>query len=280
MAQLNAAADGVNNNHRRAALPQRVFHYTSLPAALDIVASRQLWCSNTRYSNDPSESDYGQKLIEQVIRRDPHFKFTGLLQTIRVTESYATSFSADPDLQPQWRAYCLNGRGLAVGVGTDTLLKRKAMIFMRVEYVRRAQSELIRSMLDVFRQAIIAAAGNQSRLGQLLERLALGLIVVRAALKNRYYESEREYRLIDAVPANSYARSADVRFRATTTVVAPYLVADLTQSSAETAREPIEEVRVGPCLNYELVASALQLYCHKHRRRFEITKSKVRMRCE
>jgi hypothetical protein len=280
MIRLNAEVDQVINDHRRADMPKRVFHYTSLPAALEIVASKQLWCSNTRYSNDPSEADYGQKLIEQVIRRDPHFRLSGLLQTIRQTESYATSFSADPDLLPQWRAYCLNGRGVAVGVGTDTLLKRKALILMRVEYSRLGQFALVRSMLDVFRPAVLAAAGNRARLGQLLERLALGLIVVRAALKNRYYESEHEYRLVDAVPNNPYARAADIKFRATLTAVVPYLIADLTHSSSEARREPIEEVRVGPCLSYQLVASAFELYCHKHRRQFQITKSRVRMRCE
>src|SRR5438874_1560541 len=116
MDRLNAQADQVINDHRRSEMPGRVFHYTSLPSALQIVASKQLWCSNTRYSNDPSEGDYGQKLVEQVIRRDQHFRLSGLLQTIRQTESYAASFSADPDLLPQWRAYCLNGRGVAVGV--------------------------------------------------------------------------------------------------------------------------------------------------------------------
>lgn len=278
--QLNAAADKVILDHRSATIPARLFHYTSLPAALAIVESKQIWCSNSRYSNDPSEADYGQKLLEQVIRRDPLFKLSGLLETIRQTESYVTSFSADADLLPQWRAYCLNGRGVAVGVGADTLIKRKSMILVRVEYFRRTQFALVRSMLDVFRKAILSASTNSARLGQLLERLALGLIVIRAALKNGYYDSEREYRLIDAVPANRYARLADVKFRATSAAVVPYLVADLTQSRSANAQEPVEEVRVGPCLSYERVASALELYCHKNKRTFQVTKSKVRMSCD
>lgn len=174
LAELRKLGDAVLLAYRTASLlPESVYHYTSLAATVSIISSRRVWASNVAYSNDPSEGEYGHQVMIDVLKRDAHFSLGGLLQVISDIDCYATSFSADPDLLTQWRAYCRNGRGVALGVLSDVLALRKNMVFLRVEYDRSKQEQIIRDLLNVFRQPILAASGNQHLLQRLLELLAL-----------------------------------------------------------------------------------------------------------
>ncbi|PYQ26981.1 MAG: hypothetical protein DMF56_21765 [Acidobacteria bacterium] len=138
---IEAAADAVLANYRDVPpVPPIVYHYTSLAAALKIIETGKLWGSNLRYSNDPSEAEYGKHLLDDVLNQDRHLSLQGLRKGIAELDTYAVSLSADGDLLPQWRAYCRNGRGVAVGVEFDTLRQRQSMILCAL-YMMKASSE-------------------------------------------------------------------------------------------------------------------------------------------
>lgn len=165
MLDLQVNADRVFDSYRAAVpMPSSVFHYTSLEAAVAILRTHTVWCSNVSYSNDPAENAYGHNVLLETVKKDRDFAFAGLLKAIATVDCYATSFSADPDLLPQWRAYCANGRGVALGVDVDVLLKRRRMFFSRIEYDPSQQQQLIRNVMNVFRPAISAARANPRRL--------------------------------------------------------------------------------------------------------------------
>lgn len=277
---INAAADTVLAKYRDdPPIPSRVYHYTSLDAAMKVIESGKVWCSNLRYSNDPSEAEYGRGLLDKVLDADPDLKLDGLRSGIANLDTYAIAFSAEGDLLPQWRAYCRNGRGVALGVDFDTLHQRQSMVFMRVIYDEDEQRQYITDMLDVFRAPLLAARDNDFKLDPLVRDLAGYLAIIRSAMKSTAYESEREYRLLDLLPRELEGHKQDLQFRVTGGAVVPYLVADLTHSSGASAAEPIRELKVGPCLDHDLIAASFTLYRSQTGRNTDVSRSNVSMRC-
>ncbi|MGN6187149.1 MAG: DUF2971 domain-containing protein [Thermoanaerobaculia bacterium] len=280
-AAIAASANAVLDNYRdKSPVPTKVYHYTSLDAAMNMLESREVWCSNLRYSNDPSEAEYGKRLLDEVLDADPDLKLEGFRKEIADLDTYAASFSAESDLLPQWRAYCRNGRGVALGVDFDTLRQRKSMVLMRVIYDTAEQVQFVKDMLDVFRQPLLAARHDIIKLDPLARDLALYLAIIRSALKSTAYESEREYRLLDLLPRKLDGHHQGLQFRVSGGAVVPYLVANLTQSTGSFAAEPIREMKVGPCLDYSLIDASFTLYRSQTGRGTEVTCSSVSMRCE
>ena len=281
IAPILPAADSVLEKHRTTpALPETLYHYTSLDAAVQILRSRKMWCSNVVYANDPAEATYGHSVLDDVAKTDPHLKLQGLRSVLAELDCYIASFSGDGDLLPQWRAYCRNGRGVALGVDAQVLRQRGSLILARVIYKPAEQRQFVTDMMDVFRQPLLSAAGNASLLSRLVETLGLYLVIVRSALKSETYESEREYRLFDVLPADRSAHSTALGFRASGGMVIPFFEADLTASTSEAAGQPFREVRVGPCLDVPLLQRSLKTFAVQEQLRFSVTQSNVRMRCE
>lgn len=278
---LNRKADEVLDHYRTTPyLPPVLYHYTSLEAALHILEHRKMWCSNVFYANDPAEAVYGQSILDEVAKTDADLKLEGLRTVLEELDCYVASFSADGDLLPQWRAYCRNGRGVAVGVDAAVLRKRSSLILARVIYDQKTQRQFVTDMLDVFRQALLSARGNVPRLRRLLDALAMYLVIVRSALKIETYESEREFRLFDVLPADRAAHNVQLAFRASSGLIVPHFEADLTASNAENAAQPIREIRVGPCLDAPLIARSLKTFAIQEGLTFAVSSSQVRMRCD
>lgn len=281
MLELQVSADRVFETYRAALpMPSSVFHYTSLDAAVAILRDHTVWCSNVSYSNDPAENAYGYNILLETVKKDRDFAFAGLLKAIATVDCYATSFSADPDLLPQWRAYCGNGRGIAVGVDADVLLKRRRMFFSRVEYEPLQQQQIVRNLMDVFRPTILAARNNPRRLRWIIGTLATYFVAARSIFKSNAYESEREFRLFVTIPSVTAAQDDSLRFRTNKGSLVPYFAIDLSVSTAPRAAQPITEIRIGPCLDFQLLSSSLSLLLAKYELKPSITRSRVQMRCD
>ncbi len=274
-------ADMVLDHYRTTPfLPPVLYHYTSLEAALHILERRKMWCSNVVYANDPAEAVYGQGVLDEIAKTDPDLKLEGLRTVLEELDCYATSFSAEGDLLPQWRAYCRNGRGVAVGVDAAVLRKRSSLILARVIYDPKTQRQFVTDIIDIFRQAVLSARGNEPRLGRLVGALGLYLVIVRSALKTETYESEHEYRLFDVLPADRAAHNVQLAFRASGGLILPHFDADLTASNAENAAQPFREIRIGPCLDSALITRSLKTLAIQEGLIFTVSSSQVRMRCE
>lgn len=277
--RLSASADAVLWKYRDApSIPELVYHYTTVDTATTIALTRKVWCSNVTYSNDPAEGEYGKELLDEVVPRDRDFRFDGLRKVIAGLQTYAASFSAAGDVLPQWRAYCRNGRGVAIGVDSEVLKRRTSMIFMRVLYDRNEQEQIVKDMLDVFRAPVLSSHSDTARLKELVGRLALYMVIVRSVLKNPAYESEREYRLFDVLPAEE--PNPELHFRTTAMSAIPYLIADLSASAGENAAQPVRDIKLGWCLDSGLLSGSLKLFARQNALGFDVTRSRIRMRCD
>jgi hypothetical protein len=277
---LKVAVGKLLTGSARAPLPPVVYHYTSLDTAIKILNGFEMWCANVAFANDPSEGVHGQQVIADVLAKDRHFKLSGAQKLIAdEIDGYAVSFSAEPDQLTQWRSYCSNGRGVAIGIDTAVLSERKTVAFSHVEYDSARQEWLVQELLALFRAPIISATFQPTRLHRLVATLTLSLVIVRAMLKNHAYHSEREYRLLDALPKDPANHTTLIEFFPRGTLSVPFFRVDLRASNAPGAMQPVREVWIGPCLDFPSSSAAIQGTCAHMIEAFPIIASKVPMRC-
>jgi len=89
-----------------------IYHYTTMAGFKGIVESREIWATDLRYMNDPTELKLGYDYLNRTvcesgnsgntIERDPSIPI------------FACSFSKHEDVLSQWRAYAKGG-GVAIG---------------------------------------------------------------------------------------------------------------------------------------------------------------------
>lgn len=238
-------------------LPSVVYHYTSLAAMIDICQSGVIRCSNIRFSNDPAEVSYGHDLVEGLIRkRFRGIPFDALFRTMAKMDYYAASFSAAPDSLPQWRAYCANGRGVAIGFNSDVFARHEHLIFGRVEYERLRQEQFVNRVLDLYEPRIAEAEGDTASVARHVAEIGETLVIIAGLLKDEAYASEHEYRAFVTQPRVRQFQSYDVKFRATAGSVVPFLEF----SFADAAMPPVTEVMIGPCLDPAVTAPSIEAF--------------------
>ena len=278
---LKTAVGKLLTNSAPEAYPAIVYHYASLETAIKILNSFEMWCTNVSFSNDPSEGVYGQSLIDDVCTRDPDLLLAGARKLVAdEIEGYATSFSADPDELTQWRAYCANGRGVAIGVETEALLLRTHLVFTHIQYDHPQQVRLAKAILNVFRGLMLAAKSRPPRIRHLAYVLTVSFVILRAMLKDPTYHSEREYRLLDALPKDPKRHDTSLEYFQRRDQSVPFFRVDLRDSSAAGAKQPVREVYVGPCLDFADAEAQLRRTSAYNVQAFSIVRSRVPMRCD
>ncbi len=112
----------VNNNDD----PDILYHYTSQEGLLGIIENGEIWATDILYLNDEREFKLAFELACNLLssRISAASQKAQALQNIRslVTQVakdrrnvYVSSFSAKGDLLSQWRGYCPQGMGYAIG---------------------------------------------------------------------------------------------------------------------------------------------------------------------
>ena len=278
---LKTAAARLITNSTGEPRPEIVYHYTSLDTAIKILNSLEMWCTNVAFSNDPSEGIYGQGVIDRVCATDPDLLLAGARKLVSTEiDGYAISFSEAPDELTQWRSYCSNGRGVSIGVDTDVLAKRGSVAFCQIEYDGGRQEKLVRNILNLFRGRMLSARSWLPRLHRLAYVLTLSFVIVRGMLKDPAYHSEREYRLLDALPKDPKRHNTKIEHFQRGPTAVPFFRVDLRASTGAGAVQPIRKVYVGPCLDFGVAEAALKRTAAYAAQPFDIVKSAVPMRCD
>ena len=254
-------------------IPDHVFHYTSLPALVGIVTSSRIWCSDIRFSNDPAEVTYGREVIHEIIADNlDEQELVILRQWMQRAQYYAASFSAAPDSLPQWRAYCNNGRGVAIGFDTLQLLYNGRLELYPVEYDRSRQDALVRDVVQVYRD-LGGRAGDADIVAN-TRNLARTLIRLAGIFKDNAYEAEREFRLFTTRFRDAPGASPTVAYRASQSTIVPYLQMPLGNGPVL----PVVRVILGPCLEQDLTLGSVTEFLRASGYDIPVTRSAVRMR--
>jgi Protein of unknown function (DUF2971) len=259
--------------------PSSVFHYTRLNAFVSIVQTGNIWCSNVAYANDPAEITYGDEILSMMLKqRYPDFALKGVFATLADIDYYAAAFSAEGDLLPQWRAYCDNGKGIAIGFDTLSIMWTTHMIFSRVEYDQKRSIELAAEVMSRYAEPIRRAASDEER-WRLLQELALFFVSLRGIFKHPAYAAEREYRLFNTLPRPREAHDTHLLFRATASGLIPYYEIEvLPRGGVRSGRQTLNEVILGPCCDEPIESSVRAFLDQNGLQHVKVERSKVRMR--
>jgi hypothetical protein len=192
--------------------PVELFHYTDTAGLIGILQNKgELWVTDVRCLNDTDELALGYRLVEQAIQARSTHPAHGLLTRLLAHPAYVsglvftTSFSAEPDLLSQWRAYTGDGAGFAIGFVSATLSgleldgRQVPLNVLRVDYDPRAQAARAARLVDKCLEVLQSVEGQQQdhQLDQFLV-MALGLLLpaFAATCKNPGFTEEREYRVV------------------------------------------------------------------------------------
>jgi hypothetical protein len=248
-----------------------LYHYTNAAGLRGIFESQQLWFTDYRHLNDPSEFLHGLEFARDVARRlktgkDERAKFF-LDQFIanfrRETfdkgfEFYIASFSRDRNDLGQWRAYADNGQGFAIGFAPrlfevvedlppDKPPEAVGAVKYTLEDVNTLYLAPILEAAQLFLSAAITNADlikdDNIRLPFTLEMILrlMGTLIMRSLVtKHPAYEHEREVRLMIMGREAQLSHYVKTRFRGSEIV--PYI------PQPWPAREPgsVVEIVIGP----------------------------------
>jgi hypothetical protein len=212
---------------------------------MKIVDSKSIWATSVCYLNDTSEQSL---FLDLVRKRIPHIKFA-TAEEREAAESFQksceggfeyrpfiASFSAEGDSLPQWRSYCNEGNGVAIGFSTNCL--RRAAIttdtsvkpltrFDRVIYpdVSNGYPEIDKEIVERLKSATV----NLERMKRFpvkssdinLNDLFTFLLLQHACFrKSTSFRSENEYRLV----VDTFGAPFDLlRYRTTRSCMIPFL---------------------------------------------------------
>jgi hypothetical protein len=293
--------------------PQVVYHYTSMDTMTKIVQSASIWATSISYLNDTTEGEHFVKLIRD---RLPAYRkanpaeddaiFNAILQKGPPdfdSRPFVASFSREADSLPQWRSYCPNGNGVAIGFRVECLKrafveKRQPtgvvvpveahITFRKVEYLDESTAESfdddIRATAKLSRAIVANRPGG---VGPTAEIFKIFIELEACFKKHLSFSNEREYRLaVDPMPGKPNV----VEFRPTRSSLVPYIPVSIPREDSLHTRpegtEPIynslagrwqfiDRVVIGPTPNKALSIQAVHSFFRKHSMYVEVEPSHV-----
>lgn len=255
-----------------------LYHYCDAHALLNILKTRAVWATSTKYLNDTTEllsfsnsmrahadkhrnSAAGEALSDMV---DFYWVSSDTMQTQTIgMDRFASCFSTDGDLLSQWRAYGNNGRGYAIGFDATAFAglvgTTNTMTLRRMAYGAGHEAKLIDDLIVRFATAIAdhidildtTGWGTVHARNWLSMRFGECLLDMADEVKDSAFVEEKEWRL--------YGVSQDVQYRVSADRIVPYQQLDLT-AATNPKLLPIGEIVIGPRLDFKEAVVSLTTY--------------------
>jgi hypothetical protein len=298
-----------------AALPDVIYHYTSMDALIKIVKSASIWATAFNYLNDVTEGEHFLRLVHtrsSELRNDEKYaRYLPLpdSSSFQGFGHFVASFCGYGDSLNHWRSYCASGNGVAIGFRSRCL--EQAMIVGKkdvippsmtnatlgaVWYLSTEETEQVDSQI---RRAIDTALkmGDSQSSDKHVERtkaLTKWFLERQAVFtKNKDFESENEYRL---AVSPFFPIESHIQFRITPSTVAPYLELKIPTTLFGVSEigvyigpilpgDPplnqvnfIDRVYVGPSPNQDLSVASVEAFFRTENMEVPVIKSRVPIR--
>lgn len=270
---------------KKADLPPRLTHYTTLSGLVGIVGSGKIWASNISFLNDHRELQHGldaaMKAIEILSGSARWTAWTPALEAAQsrlnngeAPDTYAACFCAQSDLLSQWRGYGGQEQGVSITFNRSRLSRmlRADANLHEVVYCDLSAKNKMRVAL---RAALADADETYDILGEgpadEREKEAFSAICQLAPRFKHYgFKDEREWRYVVQDDENSY----EVSHRVSSNVIVPYLALGPGDKSL-----PIVKVTVGPGRHQDLTGKSIGAFLlQAGYPEVEVVKSKVPFR--
>ncbi|HZY74549.1 MAG TPA: DUF2971 domain-containing protein [Edaphobacter sp.] len=249
--------------------PSMLYHYTSGAGLIGIVDSKAVWASNIRFLNDSREYELAVELVrtsldarlEAARSRYDSALYHVLLDSIgreQANDVYVTSFSRRGDQLSQWRAYCPQSGGYAIGISGSALAKtaraHENRFLAQCVYDRETHQEVIEELITAVEAVSVerrdAGASPDRVYREAYKLLGRLMPLVAPILKHASFEEEAEWRLISL---GSSFENAKPQFRMGKSTLVPYFQHSLQLKDTVL---PIEEVVIGPTPHPDLAREA------------------------
>lgn len=301
--------------------PEVVYHYTTMDTMKKMVEKPSIWATSLSFLNDVSEGEHFLKLI---CKRLPVYRETHQLDdpTIfdRIEEKdnlgfefrpFVASFSRDDDSLPQWRAYCPNGNGVAVGFRVECLKRASVeckgepnksvdpyITFVPINYIDGSDVQSLDKEIDSVLEdlKVLAKFHTQKGLGDFQAADHVRYVIQRLACSKKHpsFSNEHEYRLIvDGVLGHREL----LGYRPTRSTIVPYIPVSIPREhsshTGSTESQPrsslysslgsplagrwqyIDRVVIGPSPNKDLSHQAVESLFKKHSMEVEVKPSEI-----
>lgn len=255
---------------------QTLCHYTSLDGAIGIVSGGDLWLTNSRYSNDDEELNYGHRLVDAVLDELEHEAATNAsrlewLHRLRLAvaaargdQVYVCCFCEKDNLLSQWRGYAENGGGVSVEfdpngfaaiAGPDC--SHGLMRLWKVFYDLAQQRKIVRDCVDY---PWWPSTNDDDRIRFVVDALQFFM----PTFKNGDFREEQERRLIFTPYPGALPKP---KFRTRRGLLVPYFsLQELSQplGGGPAFKLPIKGLLIGPGLHRALNVESAKMMLAKH----------------
>jgi hypothetical protein len=263
--------------------PEKLYHYTSGSAFLDIIRSGELWFTDYRYLNDLSELKYGVDLFtaeitsreEQENDSSLRAMLVAVLKQFETARTYTDLFvfcmCAENNLLNQWRVYGRDTVPVSIELGTRG--------FMFVDW-EPYSFEIVPMVYDTSRQNSIVSEAvstgmeyasrhkakifkSDMALQSFVEDLTSVCVDWCVPMKHPQFEVEREWRLATRWGLEHRALNGR-KHRASPVGIVPYLAVKPKVDGLTQGRLPIGSVTIGPCSQPQVQSRTVKDFLFQH----------------
>jgi hypothetical protein len=259
-------------------VPDYLYHYTSIDGLHGIIKDRSIWASMIHYLNDAAELKTAisicREILTKELRQTSDFAMKDVVgvwnavldDLLEETHICVVSFTEQPDLLSQWRAYCPPDGGYTIGFRTSSLeacLHEQGFVLVPCVYDKSEQENTLGrwvgdtiGALNEIAQEIdknltpheeIVAKIHQMEV-KVEERFVKEFHRIAPVFKHSKFSEEEEWRAISAP-------DPQLKFRIRRTMLFPYYEIKL-----NTQKFPVEKFIVGPSPHQKLAENSLKRF--------------------
>lgn len=255
--------------------PKVIYHYTDIESLQGIIEKQELWLTDFAYLNDSKEITHGLECTNDILKKklsesneNPFSKLMHILHEQLNGQSLpricVICFSVDYDSLSQWRGYGHGGKGVAIGIPTDSnyFSGFDEIRLDLVLYDKQMQLKLLDNFIHFFSKAYET---DKTYTDTKEEDIFLGLMQSTVYefipfFKDSSFADEKEARLIHIEHPSIYKdllKPAPKRFRVSNNHLIPYCTTkDIAWRSDK--RLPISEIIIGPQPDKEFVKKGMR----------------------
>jgi hypothetical protein len=252
--------------------PEKLYHYTSSSAFLNIVNSGELWFTDYRYLNDLSELKYGISLFTAELNlreeKENNSAIGAVLANLRKrfeevalvsTDLFVFCMCEQNNLLNQWRVYGRDSVPISIEFGTRGFLfvEWEPYSFEIVPMVydltmqQRIVKETVATGIEYFSRCEPDFSKSNYDIDSFVEDFASICVDWCMPLKHPQFEVEKEWRLATRWGLEHRILTGR-KHRASSAGIVPYLVMKPDEAGLTNGKLPITSVTLGPCNQPEI----------------------------
>lgn len=268
---------------------EKIYHYTTIDALINIVSRKELWVTKWDYLNDMDELKVAldacvvvlkeENIKSEVIQDVEKSINKGIMGNGLTNSYYICSFSCDEDNQLLWSNYSkYDGINLEIDFAKfRENLNHSIMWDSLVNYDFESQKECLRkTFYDEFID--VDDFGNIKSLKEInnLQGKAYELLISHMSIicelysmffKRSCFKGENEYRFVFAVD-----KKQEISFRNKNSIVIPYIKKEIESIDF------ITRITIGPTNQIDIAAKGIGELLHYYKRDVEVVKSEMPLR--